>query len=244
MPRHVTVVLAAVVCPLAFGCSYAVYSPPTRSLPLESAARLPPGRTAVKAEQAINSIVMGSTLTGGSLQVRHGVSETTELAAEGSVQYVHGDSAMNVSPFIVAGRFGVKHAPPGVRHFAFTAGAGAGHHAAGSFAAGDVGLIASYENCWLIPTIAARAWLSVPIANRALDLGAPDSPAGEEVHRPYTTLAFAPSANLRVPLGPHRCDEIPSAPAALLMGAQISFVNDHDSTDAFFGLGVGFEVVF
>ncbi len=140
---------------LASACSPFALSPPARTMPLESPATLEEGRIAVQA-------TAGSTLTStetAAARLRVGVIHGLEAQLEGSyAHFTYGDER---GPHIGAARVGVKLAPQ--PHASFVLGLGAGSHTHGAFVAPDVALLFGYENRDVVPWIALRAAISVPI---------------------------------------------------------------------------------
>jgi hypothetical protein len=224
---------------LGAGCSYRVYSPPARALPLESPRPLPAGRTSVTAEGDVHSLLFGPSLVGGTLRVGRGV-PSGELSAEATTMVVQGDSAAGTSPVIGMGRAGFR---TGDRVFGFAAGLGGGVSAAGAFVSPDFAVMAGYENCYLVPFAALRSSVSVPLAPSTVDVGKPEDGRGVHLLRPRTTFAFSPTFGLKIPLF-HRCTEDPQSRAALLVGLAWSALVDADHSDTYFGVGSGVTVNF
>jgi hypothetical protein len=236
--RHVRILTLALVM-AAVGCSYHVYSPPARSLPLESPRPLPAGQTSVTGEAAAHALLFGPDLVGGGLKVTHGIAQG-EVSLEGAALVVQGESAAGTNPVVGMGRAGF-HA--GDRIFGFAAGLGGGWSAAGPYVSPDFALIAGYENCYLVPFGALRASVSVPIDPRTVDVSKPEDGLGAHRLRPRTTAAFSPGVGLKVPLF-HQCGEAVQYRAALLLGLAWTILVDADKSDTFFGLGGGLTVNF
>ena len=109
----------------------------------------------------------------------------------------------------------------------------------------DLGAVLAFENCYFVPLIAARAWVSIPIANRAVDISGQDQSPGTNVFTPLATRGlFMGMAGFRIPLGLHQCDQHPVAPAALMLGFSRSHLQSAQFDGDFVGVGMGFEGTF
>ena len=221
------------------GCSYRVYTPPARSLPLESPLPLPDGHTSVTAEAGVHSLLFGPELVGGGLRVARGIPQG-EVSVEGAALVVQGDSAAGTDPLLAIGRAGFH---TGDRIFGFGAGLGGGWSAAGPFVSPDFELMAGYENCYLIPFGAFRTSVSLPIAPRAVDISKKEDGVGAHVLTPRTTAAFSPGIGLKIPVF-HRCGAVPQYRAAISLGLAWTALVDADHSDTFFGVGSGLTINF
>src|SRR6266581_8128842 len=161
--------LAYPVLTLLVGCGYHVYSPPGRVLPLESAATLAKGRTAVGAEISGHGGGGIDNIAGGSLRLRRGVGERFEGSIEASFASINGDSAAGTDPKLYQAFAGLKW-NPGTRFIGIVAGVGGGGSAGGSFGAVDAGVIAAYENCYVVPFLGIHGILSVPFDAKDVDV--------------------------------------------------------------------------
>jgi hypothetical protein len=224
---------------LPLGCAYRVYSPPARSLPLESPEPLPPGATSATGEGAVHSLLFGPTLVGADLRVARGL-PGGEVSAEATVLGVQEKSAASTDRTIKMLRAGYR---TGSDVFGFGAGLGGGWSAAGAFISPDFALIVGYENCYLVPFGGLRAAVSLPIAPSAVDVSRPEDGVGAHVLRPRTTFLFNPTLGLKVPLG-HRCAQRPRSKAALLFGLGWSILADLDQQDTYVGASAGLTVSF
>jgi hypothetical protein len=221
------------------GCSYRVYSPPARSLPLESPRPAERGQTSVTAEGTVHSLLFGPALAGGDLRVSHGVAQG-EVSAEGTVLRVQDRSAAGTDPTIAMGRVGFR---AGGDVFGFAAGLGGGWSAAGPFVSPDFGLLLGYENCYLVPFASLRAAISVPIAPSAVDVSKPEDGVGAHRLTPRTTAIFSPGIGLKIPLF-HQCQQLPRSRAALTVGLAWSALVDREQSDTYFGVGTGLTINF
>lgn len=57
------------------GCNYQVYSPPARTLPLESPATVPVGTTGIAVEGGPGGALFGPDLAFGAARIRHAVND-------------------------------------------------------------------------------------------------------------------------------------------------------------------------
>jgi hypothetical protein len=216
----------------ACGCSYRVYSPPARSLPLESPRPLPAGHTSVTAEVAAHNALFGPSLAGGDVRVSRGT-PSGAFSVEGTVLSVAGDSAARTSPLIGMGRAGFR---TGDRIFGFGVGLGGGWSAAGPFVSPDFNVTAGFENCYVVPFASLRSAVSVPIAPGAVDISKKEDGAGAHLLTPRPTALISPGVGLKVPLF-GRCDHYPVARTELSVGLAWSILTDGSQSDTLLGAG-------
>jgi hypothetical protein len=226
------------------GCTYRVFSPPARAFPIEGPRPLPPGRTSISGEigsaGAFEVLGSGPSLHGGTLQVAHGLTHG-EISGEVSWLSVDGNSTAGTNPNIGTLRTGYR---VGNQVVGVEGGIGGGVSAAGTFVSPDLGVILGREGCLVTPSLALRAWLSVPLDARPTDVSGNSQPPGSYVLTPHLTFGFGPSVGLRIPIGPHDCSKFPSAPAALFLGVAVSKLNDRDGTMTFVSAAAGVTFVF
>ena len=237
--------LISLACfPSAFilaGCNSAVFSPPARPLPLESAATLPRGDTGIQAEGSANPEVLGPNVLAGSVRVRHGLTDDVDVEVGGSVMHVAADTKREVpvSTGIYAARGGakVRLASP----LAITAGFGGGYSAGGAFVSPDVGPVLAWENPYCVPFLATRFGVSLPISPRAVDTS--EAQDGSRAHRPHATWILTAIGGVRVPLG---WSESPKGKVrgSVLAGLGMSHLVDDRTSADFVHLALGGEVVF
>ncbi|MFT5355026.1 MAG: hypothetical protein ACI9KE_002239 [Polyangiales bacterium] len=226
--------LPVVAALLLTACSPHAFSPPGRTLPLETAAAVGVGNTAVQLEGGISAQVLGPGVVTASARVRHGVGEQTDLNVEGNFAYfVDGDPQIDMHRGIYSGRIGLKHAFG--EHFALTGGVGAGGSAAGAFISPDFGFILSFENPYVVPFFSARVVLSQPMGAREVEF-VDDGVAFSQA--PAFTYGYAFTTGVRVPLGPIAKPLRP----AILVGFGMTHIFDGEDEAAFMGVNLGFEV--
>lgn len=196
--NHIARSSLALALMLSLGaCTPFALSPPARTLPLESSATLDEGDVAVQAGGGYHDS-LGTEGGAASVRARVGVVPMLEAQIEATYAYVAYDDER--SPHLGAGRLGLKVAP--IEHLAFVAGLGTGAHANGAFAAPDVGVIVAYENAQLVPWIALRGWVSLPIdpqsitVTRTADNGDPET----FVLVPPNTAGWQLSTGVRIPI--------------------------------------------
>lgn len=222
------------------GCAPHLYSPPGRSLPLEAAATVAPGETALQLEGGVSSAVFGPGVAHGTARVRHGVAEEIEVVVEGNaVVVLHDDEGPSSDAHrgIYGARVGAKlgFSP----HFAFTFGAGAGGSAAGGFVSPDLGIIGSYDNPYVVPFLSLRGFISQPFAVRGVEINHSDR---TERFTPDLTWGFAWSTGLRIPVGAYD-EELLRRRAALVVGVGSTSLFDRTpGSELLFGGSVGFEL--
>ncbi len=202
-PSLPSCLLASLALTGAGGCVNHVYSPPARTLPLETAATLAPHRHALALEGSGHGAMFGPSLESGTLRYRQGVAPGLEVEAEGSAMYVDEQTSANTNHMIYAGRLGFRH--PFGRYVAASVGLGGGFDAAGAFFSPDMGGVVAWENPYLVPFFSLRGFLSLPIAARAVDTSKADNPPGTQINTPSNTIGLNLTLGLRVPIG--RCDD-------------------------------------
>jgi hypothetical protein len=155
-----SLVLAAILP----GCSYAAYTPPTRTMPLETPAAPAAGGTDVQLEASSVGAVMGFSVRGGAARLRHGVHRNVALTAEGGMMQVGGGNDKSTDASALVGRVGVHVHPANRPRVAATAGVGSGASGlAGRWASVDAGVIASTETYHWVPFLALEGFFSSPI---------------------------------------------------------------------------------
>jgi hypothetical protein len=184
---------------LVAGCILATrcipYTPPTRALPLETAAPVGDGRTGVQVEGA--GFASGnSELASAALRARRGVGRDTDVSVESTVMRAGYATSDRFDTW--AQRLGAKRRI--ACGFALEGGLGGGAFSGGGFGAPDVGAIASWGNGIFEPFAAARGSLSIPLVPR--DIG-----VGDAARPPRVTWFGALTIGARVPIGPRarRC---------------------------------------
>jgi len=231
-------VAAALVC----GCNHEVYSPPSRMLPLESAATLATGETGLQLEGSAHGAIFGVSGESGTLRVRHGAWDKTDLSGEVSVMHVDGNSVANTYPYLFAGRAGVKREV--LPWLSLTGGLGGGASAGGGFFSPDLGVIVAYENPYAVPFLTVRGGVSVPFDTHPVDTGmAGSDPVGKFVYTPPLTWMAGGVLGLRVPLG--WCDPSPCpVRGSLLGGIGLTDLAYQGSGAGVMSLAGGGEIVF
>jgi hypothetical protein len=211
---------------LASACSYRLVSPPARMVTLESARTLAPKETAVAVKGGGQIAMFEPSAAVGTVMVRRGISDKLEVSGEVSYARLWGyadDERIDVEPSIYAGRAGIKLA--GNRHLAMAAGVGGGYApAAGSFGAIDVGGIASYDNCYVVPFGALTGFLSQPLGAKTVDFGS------HGTSRASSGYGLAVSTGVEVPLLHERCRQGHAIPKVQL-GASINYLGSFERTD-------------
>lgn len=215
-------------------CTPHAFSPPGRTLPLETAAAIGAGNTGIQLEGGGSVELLGPGVVHGTARVRHGVGENTDLNVEGNFAYfVDGDDQIETHRGIYSGRFGLKHAFG--EHFALTGGVAGGGSAGGGFVSPDVGFIVSYENPYVVPFASGRLVLSQPLGARAVEF-VDDGVAFMQA--PQFSYGYALATGVRVPVGPIA----QAARPAILLGFGWTHIFDGDEESVFMGLNLGFEV--
>jgi hypothetical protein len=211
-------------------------------MPLESVATLAPGETGVQLEGGLHGALFGPSGESGTLRVRHGIQQGTDVSMEASAMHIDGNSVAGTYPFLFAGRAGVKR--EALPWLSLTAGLGGGASAGGGFVSPDVGVIVAYENRYAVPFFSLRASASLPFDTHAVDTGqAGSDTVGRFAYTPPLTWIGGGSAGLRVPLG--WCDAGPCpVRGSLLAGLGLSYLGYDGASTGVISLATGAEVVF
>jgi len=219
-------------------CNYQVYSPPARSVPLESAATVPTGTTGIALEGGPGGAIFGPDLAFGSGRIRYAMNDQLEAVVEPSLIHVLDAGDIPTHPTIYALRGGAKLRVADA--LAFTGGIGGGYSAAGAFFTPDLGAVIAYENPYFVPFLSARGYVSQPVRAREVSLGVDADDEGATPH--FATPRFSvglglvlgariPFANNGKPLG------------AISLGIGLVSTADHDSDQTYSGLNAGLELL-
>lgn len=221
---------ATVAVLVVSGCSHRVYSPPSQAFGLGPVTAMSEGAQTLDVELASHSQIFDPALHSGAARLTRGIGQRTEVTGEGTAYSVSGRQ-------IYAGRAGVRHSPG--EDLALFAGAGGGFAPiAGGFTTLDAGMAIGIHNCVLVPVLQGSAFVSQPIAARAVDVSAGDA---METDTPATTFGATVRGGLRLSLAPSECRR--GEPGTwLYAGFDMTGVKDHDSEDSLFGVGIGLSV--
>lgn len=227
-------------------CTFNAYSPPARTTPLESPATLPEGQSSIAIEGGGGGEIFGPKLLTGTMRVRRGFApevdgnvELTGIYVGDYVgrAYVEGRPSQSANRLIASLRFGGKRNL--LRHFAVTGGVGVGASAGGTYLSPDVGVIAGYENPYVVPFISLRGYVSVPLESRTVVYINEDGTSMPD--RPETTLGLALGLGVRVPVG----DDAPgSTHGSITAGLGVLSMRGGASSGSFSNAQLGGEVVF
>ncbi len=186
---------------LVVGCNHHVYSPPARALPLEAPATLPQGGQAVRLSGGMHGeLTFGPNLPHGELTYRRALGPRLELSGTGTIAWVDEPTQEGVTGSGALGHLGVKLQLDEGGHVALRGGLGGGAHGAGMLAAADVGVIAGFQNRWVVPWIAITLMGSQPISARTVETAGPGSTMSDP-RRPDTTGGFDLGGGLAISLG-------------------------------------------
>jgi hypothetical protein len=234
MSRHTSLLLP--LCLLASpACSYASYTPPSRTMPLETAAAPSIGRTDLQIEINRVGAVMGFDTTDGAARIRRGVTDHVALTAEAGVLHVNGGSGQG-DPNAFLGRVGFHVHSSVAQHIALTGGIGSGRSAlAGSWATGDLGFAVSTETKHFVPFFAFEVYGSAPLHERTFTYAT-------ENGDPQTDQ-LTPTRGARATAGfewrPGQAG--PDSKASLLVGFQYGVIADSGDDDEVMGLGAAMK---
>lgn len=226
---------------LITGCSHHVYSPPARLISLQSPATVGADTIAVAGEVVGAQGLFGPDMLGASGRVRYGLGSALEVGGEVNVVGIDdGNNEVDTHPFVYAGRAAVKWAPAAVADFfAVTGGVGGGWSAGGGFFSPDLGVVAGYENRYLVPFVSLEGVLSVPIDPQPVDTSAVDDEPGTHVDTPALSYGARASLGVRVPVSLGN-----GTPASLYLAYGHLHLWDADGEDGYGGFAAGFEASF
>lgn len=234
MSRHSLLLLP--LCALASpACSYAAYTPPSRTMPLETAAAPALGKTDLQIEANMVGAVMGFDTSNGAARLRRGVTDHVAVTAEAGVLHVnHGDG--NTDPDAYLGRVGFHVHSSVAPRIALTGGIGSGYSSvAGSWATGDLGVVVSKETRHLVPFGAFEVYGSTPIREQPFTYTDGDS---------TQTDMLKPTRGVRGTVGFEwrPFEPGPDSRTSLLAGFQYGRIADDDEGEPVMGLGLGLKV--
>jgi hypothetical protein len=221
------------------GCSQKVYSPPSQLFAVTPIAALPETQQAFDVDVSRHAQIFDPPLDTGAARMRFGVGETAEISVEGAAAALREDGPSSSARTFYTGRAGVR-TNPGKGPFTFFAGAGGGFAAAGgTFAAVDVGAAVGYENCVLVPSFQASAYVSEPFDARPIDVTV--DPKDPTFDTPSSTLGGVLRAGLRLSLTPSACRRGEQS-TWLVAGFGVTKMMDRDSDAAIGGAGLGISI--
>jgi hypothetical protein len=234
MMRHLAVLALA-----ATGCSQKVYSPPSQLYAVSPIAALPETQQALEIDVSRHAQIFDPPLDVGAARMRFGVGENTEMSIEGNAAALRTDAPSTATRTLYTGRAGVR-TNPGLGAFTFFAGAGGGFApAGGTFAAADAGLAVGYQNCVLVPSFQASAYVSEPFDARPVDVTVDaDEPTFDT---PTRTVGGVLRAGLRLSLSPSACRRGEQV-TWLTAGFGVTTMTDGDSDASIGGFGLGIEI--
>ena len=200
--RSIGLAVMVATAMVAMGCQQHLYSPPAQIPNVELAAPTPQGKMSVGVRGGVQQAIFGFQLHGGAAQLRHGVTETTELGVDGTVMNIAEDGgAVETDSTILAGRFGGKTAPEELgEYLAVTYGIGGGTSAAGDFISPDAGLVLSYEWLWWESVTTLSGFASIPVDAREVDISTESQGPGTHVQAPGLTFGATLAAGAMKPI--------------------------------------------
>ena len=223
---------------LLSACGYNVYSPPARSVPLESVATLRPGQYAIAADFGVAVSVFGPSIVAASLRARRGTLPDLDTVIETNLLRVVGQPEADTREHRNAYdlRAGVQYRL--ASFVAVSGGLGGGAYAGGGFISPDLGVVVGYENRYLIPFLSVRGYLSQPLAARRVDLG--EDEGTRRFSTPSTTVGVAVSSGLRIPLR-HMLERVNPA---FLLGAWGVYMISREGREFYLSPTASFEWAF
>jgi len=220
----------------AAACSQHLYSPPTQAYQVAPVHALDRDQRAVDIDGSTHSQIFDPGYDAGSVRLRGGVGDETELSLEAMTAIINSNSVSTASRGVYAGRGGVR-INPGHGAISFDAGIGGGFApAAGTFAAIDGGISVGYDNCYVVPIASASLFASQPLEARAVDVTVDtDHPM---TSTPSRTAGATFRGGLRVSLSPSACHAGHEAPW-ITAGFDVTTLVDATSHAQLMGLGAG-----
>lgn len=238
MGRRALVIVVCVLGAIAAGCHNHVYSPPARTLPLETARILENDRTAVQFGGGGHGAVFGFSAASGSVRVSRGVSDRAEGSIEGTALHVDGDSLAGTDPWVYALRGGVKLRV--LEWLAVSTGLGGGVSAAGAFVSPDIALVAAPEHWVVAPWFGPRLAFSLPIDPREVDTTPADGEPGTNVQAPHPTMILGADAGVRLRL---RGDDESDPEVTVIAGLGLTRLDDFDEHEEALSIAGAVEIV-
>ncbi len=230
--------LAAVVL-LTAACSQKVYSPPTQLFAAPPIAALPANKQALDIDVSRNAQIFDPPVDTGAARLRFGVGNNTEVSVEGAAAAVRTGAPSPEPRTFYTGRAGMR-SNPNASAVTFFAGAGGGFaEAGGTFVSADAGLALGYNNCVLVPTFQASAYVSKPLDPHPIDVTVDDMEP--ELDTPSTTVGGVLRGALRLSLSPSACRRGEQT-TWIVAGVGVTRMADVDSDAAIPGVGLGIEI--
>jgi hypothetical protein len=237
--------LIFVICLIALahalvGCNAHVYSPPARVAPMESSKPVARGQTSGGVAAGTGSAIFGVETHNATARVRHGVTDHSELGVDANLMVVDdSEAAAEVNPYIWSARVGGKWAPQPLQdHLGLVYGVGGGTSAGGQFISPDVGVVAAFENPYLVPFVSANGFVSEPINAQPVDVSNKDQGEGTKVMTAKTTWGATFAGGLKWPI------VVGGSTVAPIVGLSHTLVTDGDEDTEVTGLSVGADVAF
>lgn len=231
--------LLAFLAVAATACSQKVYSPPSQLYAVTPVAALPANQQALDIDVSRHAEIFDPPLDAGAARMRFGLGDNTEVSFEGTAAALRDDGPSTASRTLYTGRAGVR-SNPGAGPFTFFAGAGGGFAAAGgTFASADAGLGLGYENCVLVPSVQASAYVSEPLDARPVDVTV--DAKDPTFDTPTTTVGGVLRAGLRLSLSPAACRRGEQT-TWIVAGVGVTRMMDRDSDTAIPGIGLGVSI--
>lgn len=224
-------------------CTYHVWSPPARVMPLEGVEALE--------EREVRAQVNGNyhasvevfddrpSAAGAALAVAVGLGDDVDINLTGQALHLPGGGTSDLDRTIWAGRVGARWSAE--RWAALSLGAGAGANAAGPFVVPDVGVTLGDGNEYIGFFVDLRFGVSIPVDPKTLDL---TLPGDRESHlaTPRPTLVAQLTPGMRFTL--LRPNETSTTEVVLRLAPSVSFLTDDQRYAFWLGGGLGLEVSF
>ncbi len=216
----------------ASACSNASYTPPSRTMPLETAQAPAVGQTEAQLELNQVGAVLGFDTSNGAARLRHGVTDNLAVSVDLGLLHVNGDSTQRERNAVL-GRVGAHVHAPGTSYVALTAGVGGGSSSlAGRWASADVGVVLSGDSKYAVPFLSGEAFVSRPIDPPAFSFQ-----SGEHVVTTQLTPSRGARATAGVALRTARTSR-----TSLLIGLSWGVIDDAESRDDVLGVGAGLKL--
>ncbi|HEX7702586.1 MAG TPA: hypothetical protein VF403_17725 [Kofleriaceae bacterium] len=221
----------------ATGCSQHLYSPPTQAYSLAPVTTLGPNDKALDIDGSTHSQIFDPGIETGTGRLRAGIGNDAEISVEGTAARVNDSGPSTANRDFYTGRAGVR-VDPGRGPISWNAGIGGGFSpSAGTFAAIDGGVSIGYDNCYVVPIVAASMLVSQPLVARAVDVTV-DSDHAPMYSTPERTAGGTVRGGLRISLSPDTCHAGHQAPW-ITAGFDMTTLVDATSHAELFGAGVG-----
>lgn len=240
MKRAFLAIFLVAISSASMGCNAHVYSPPARIAPHEASKPVSQGETSGGVAVSAADEFFGIRSENATLRLRHGVSEHSEMGMDVNLTVLDdSEAAADLSPYIWSARAGGKWAPePLGDYMSLIYGVGGGTSEGGQFISPDLGVVAAFENRYLVPYFSVNGFVSEPIDAHPVDVSTKDEGLGTHVMSAKTTWGATFAGGVKWPI------RVADSTIAPILGLNHTEMTDGDETASFLGLSLGVDMTF